>query len=228
MKSWWHRFGLRLLRWGATPVWGRSLEEELEKIRSDGESGLLAASPKTLAQKEHGDFPGISKEAVPGNALVLRLFHTCNDVLVFDPERVSHEVASASSLGLDSTEFSGSASLREGGFSALYKHGGALWVAFGSRKYRVSDNLTSEWTMEPWRRLQPKSFFRSSNIASSARQFTLKKGGVPELVRNYEILDDFDIRPFTFWGEDLEDFLLWIHEMLRSLEKLDWALSSWK
>jgi hypothetical protein len=228
MKAWLRGFALRLLKWGSVPVWGRSLEEELEKIISDGKAGLPATSAKTPAQKEPGDFPRISKKAVPGNALVLRLFHTCHDVLVFDPERVSHEVAPASSLGLDSTGFSGSASLREGGFSALYKHGGALWVAFGSHKYRVSDNLTSEWTMEPWRRLQPKSFFRSSNIASSARQFALTEGGVPVQVRRYDVMDDFDTRPFTFWGEDLEDFLLWVHEMLRSPEKLDWALSSWK
>lgn len=169
--------------------------------------------------------------AIPGNALFLRTPHAHDEVLVFEPEGVTYEVASLKALGLGSAAFSGMGSLREGGFSAFYKHGGALWVAFGSKKLPVTEELTSEWTAEPWRRLQPKGFFRfgtSANMASSARQFTLKKGGVPELVRNYEIVDDFDTRPFTFWGEDLEDFLLWIHEMLRSPEKLDWALSSWK
>lgn len=166
--------------------------------------------------------------------LVLQSLDGFDKVFLFNPERLSYEIASKEGLGMDGGAVSGMASLKEGGFCALYKYQNGLWAAFDCRSYAVTKALTSTWSMEDWKPAGKgkRSFFaflKDAEPVSSARRFELIHNGTVVEQRSYTIVEsDPDTRPFVIWDDEDEDFLLWMHNMLHGLERQELVRRGWK
>lgn len=153
-------------------------------------------------------------------------------VYLFDPERLTYEICLKSVKNIDNRLVSGMASIKEGHFLAFYKYRDTLWLVFGSNVYPVTESLTSNWSMEKWKPM-PKNRLSSHEMKVKAavfsrRTFQLIHNGSVVEDQNYVVVEnDPDTRPFVIWDDEDEDFLLWMHNMLHSLERKNVALNNW-
>ncbi len=155
-------------------------------------------------------------------------------VFLFDPETLRYEVSPKNVSCTDKKTANGMASLKEGGFCALYNHQNRLWAAFDARVYAVTDALTSNWSMEDWKPAADRekkflSILKSGAPVSSARKFRLIQNNTVLEERSYIIVEnDPATRPFVIWDSEDEDFLLWMHNVLHSDERKHLVLENWK
>lgn len=167
--------------------------------------------------------------------LILSHHHAHGEVFAFEPSSLSFRVMPESVSPATVANVSGIASLKEGGFSAFYKYDSSLWVCFDTRRYSVTNALKSRWNMGEWTpRDHPRqrglfAVLKATPALFSERVFELIQDSCVVERRNYVIEEpDPDIRPFVFWGEDLEDFLLWMHDTLHSDERKGLLMQIWK